>query len=496
MATKRARIGAVNATIENTDSTRIILPTINGKQMTKREAIEALTRQLKEDEQIIQPHAEMDCSPLDGAVALMKAIAELYGWSGVEATPGFWGPTPPTMVTVVTGPNEKDRVQIPWGSITIPGIEGRLQTGMRTKPMPKFYISGEIKKKNEKEITDLFDKTRQILRERSIYKGKSVLVSFEWHRDGGDDGYDPLEHCPKYFRIDGVKEDDLILNADTEAAINNGLFYPIEASEALRKVGTPIKRGVLLAGKYGTGKTLTAAVTAIKANRAGFTFIYLKSVKDLEMGYRMAIQYAPTVVFVEDIDQAFQGDRSVEMNEILNILDGVDSKGKEIVTVFTTNHVERINPAVLRPGRIDKFVRVLPPDQPAVIKLVQKYARGLLAEGTDLQAVAVALEGHIPAFIRETIEAAKITAIGRQVRDGVNPAKVDVTGMVMAEDILAAAAAMREHAELLEPKAREFETKPRLIVDVDYARLSDDTRRQLGMAVKSGILSGGSANGQ
>jgi hypothetical protein len=138
----------------------------------------------------------------------------------------------------------------------------------------------------------------------------------------------------------------------------------------------------------------------------------------------------------------------------------------------------------------------LPPDQPAVIKLVQKYARGLLAEGTDLQAVAVALEGHIPAFIRETIEAAKITAIGRQVRDGVNPAKVDVTGMVMAEDILAAAAAMREHAELLEPKAREFETKPRLIVDVDYARLSDDTRRQLGMAVKSGILSGGSANGQ
>ena len=419
---------------------QIVLP----KDMDYNEAIEWLRRKREEDERDIGIHYEFQYSPMDGAVAFHRALAELHGWAELVPTPGFWGPTPPTMIGVPISLNEV--MQVPWGRVMIPGIEGHLQTGIQAEPTPRFVINGKVKQKNKEQVAAIAEKTRELLRERSIYRRQAVKISFKWQREGRE--FSPSEHCPKFMPLEGVDENDLIFGSEVTNALNIGLFAPIEYSDACRKYKVPLKRGVLLYGPYGVGKTLTATVTALKGVKSGFTFLYLESVLDLEKGLQLAAQYAPAIVFAEDIDRVLEGERSLDMDTLLNIMDGCDTKGGEVVTVFTTNHVENINPALLRMGRLDSLVEVKPPDATSAIKLVKLYGRDLFAQNADFTEVGKVLAGRIPAFIREVTERAKIAAIFR-LKGG------NIEGQVKVDDLLAAAEAMKNHANMLEPKRKE-----------------------------------------
>ncbi len=435
--------------------TQIILPVIDGKPMAYDEAIEWLRRKRDDDERDVGVHHELHYSPLDGAVAFHRALAHKYGWAANVPTPSWWGETPPTYIAVPTGVNEK--TQVAWGRVQIPGIAGFLQTGIQAEPTPRFVINGRVKQKHAEDVKELVDLTEQFLKERSIYKGKSVKVSFEWQREGLN--FDPNIHCPQFMRLDGTSENDLIFGNDVQNALDIGLFTPLEQAEACRRFHVPLKRGVLLYGPYGVGKTLTANVTALKANRTGFTFVYLDNVLDLKKGLQFAAQYAPAVLFAEDIDRVLDGERSLSMDEVLNTLDGVDTKGGEVITVFTTNRVENINPALLRMGRLDTLVEIKEPDADAAVRLVKLYGRGLMAADVDYTKVGEALKGNIPAFIRETVERAKIAAIKR-LHGG------NIEGEVLEADLLAAASAMQTHAAMLKPKDEDDTDHPEVLVRI------------------------------
>lgn len=457
------------------EGTQIILPVINGKPMTNKEAITWLTRKEAEDQSVTAVRHELWYSPLDGAVAFQRAIAHKYGWSETVPIPGFWGDSPPAMIGVPIGPEEK--VQVPWGRLQIPGIEGFLQTALIPEPTPRFLLYAEVKKKYAADVKELVDLTEKFLREQSIYKGKAVKVSFAWQREG--EQFSPTEHCPKFMSLGGVAEDDLIFGQGVQNSLDIGLFSPIEYAEACRRYKVPLKRGVLLYGPYGTGKTMTATVTALKASRNGFTFVYLDSVQDLKKGLQFAAQYAPAVLFAEDIDRVTGGERSLSLDEVLNTLDGVDTKGAEILTVFTTNNVEGINPALLRMGRLDTLVEVKEPDAEAAVRLVKLYGRGLLATDTDFSRVGGALQGHIPAFIREVVERAKIAAIAR-LKGG------KIEGHVLEADLLNAAAAMEVHENMLKPKAGLVEKHPELLIRVPAGRSEHAGRLLEAFGVENG----------
>jgi transitional endoplasmic reticulum ATPase len=68
----------------------------------------------------------------------------------------------------------------------------------------------------------------------------------------------------------------------------------------------------------------------------------------------------------------------------LNEIDGVESKGKELITILTSNHAENINQAMLRPGRLDAVLSIQAPDAFAAEKLIRLYARGLILERESL----------------------------------------------------------------------------------------------------------------
>lgn len=421
--------------------TEIVLPEISGKKMSYDTAIEVLTRKKQEEEQVVNIHYVFAGSPLDGAVAFHRALKEKFGWAELVTVQTMFGPRPPTMVGVECGPNG-ETTQVPWGTLSIPGMEAQFQTGFDAAT-PAFTIGGQVRRRHLPEIEEIVALTRRNLIENSIYKGKALRVDLSWQRNEED--YHPFKHAPKFMNTNNEAESTLIFGDEVQNQLNIGLFTPIEFKEACRKHNVPLKRGVLLYGPYGTGKTLTATVTAVKAMRAGWTFIYLNDVRDLAEGLRFAAQYAPAIIFAEDIDRVMTGGRSVEMDSILNTLDGIDTKNGEIITVFTTNHIEHINPAVLRMGRLDMLVEVKPPDAKAAERLVRLYGRGLIDDETGLSRVGERLAGKIPAFIREVTERAKVSAIRRHGGELPN-------NCIDEEDLLNAASAMEAHNNFLKPK--------------------------------------------
>lgn len=429
---------------------QIILPLINGKPMEGKEACEWLKKKHEEENQMFNVHYTFECAPLDGVIAFQKACAQIFGWVNMVTAPaeGFFSPErPPVFLAVPISATEN--VQAMFGRLEIPSIEGHLETGIGGSAKPVFIIGGEVKKKHKADIEQIAALTRKFLAEESIYKGQAVRISFDWVEpvEDGDRRYDPLADAPKFWNLDGVGENDLIFSDAIMSDIELGLFTPIENTQACRDCSIPLKRGVLLHGPYGTGKTMTAAVAALKAVRHGWTFVYLDKVEHLAEALRFAARYSPAIIFAEDIDREVTGERSATMDDILNTLDGVDTKGAEIITVLTTNHVDRINPALLRMGRLDTLVEVTPPDSSAAQRLVQLYSRGLLEKDASLERIGDALAGRIPAFIRECVERSKMAAIGRTK-------SADIKGRVLEVDLLAAAHAMENHSKMAQPRKK------------------------------------------
>lgn len=417
--------------------TQITLP----ENMDYDEAITWLRRKQEEEEKEVGINYELPGYPLDAAVCFFKALAEIFGWTDLRPTPGFFGPKPPIMIGIPVGLNQT--IEVPWGSVAVPSLDGMFTTVMHWEPVPKLVIGGKMKRKHIPQVAKVIDTAKRIWRENSIYRGNAIRVSWAWKRDGAS--FDPTENAPKYMDLAAVNESDIVFPEKVQDSVNIGLFAPIEFSAAFRKNKIPLKRGILLEGPYGVGKTLTANVTALKATKNKWTFIYCNSILDLREAVRLGAQYAPAVLFAEDIDRVVKGQRSVEMDDLLNVLDGVESKHMEVITILTTNHVENLNRAILRPGRLDTVVSLQPPDPEAATRLVKLYGRGLLEEGTDLEKVGEQLQGKIPAFIREVVERAKIAAVAR-TNGG------DIKGHVSGLDIMRAAVGMEDHAKLMKEK--------------------------------------------
>ncbi len=428
---------------------QLILP----EGMTNLEGIEWLKRREVEDKtKVAVRHEFGGCYPLDALVAVTRAMGDIYGWVANVTTPpkGFFdGPEPPTMFTVKTGPAAEDFMTVPYGSFQIPGLRGRLEVtlGGPKGRQPNLFLVGEVAQGDMEQVKKIITRAEERLVTSSIYRGKAVKVSWRWQREG--ESFNIERDSPQFLDLASVDPSDLVFSEQVQEAIEVGLYTPVEQHEACRKNGIPLKRGILLEGPPGTGKTLLALVSALKATANGWTFVYLDDVRDLRLGLQLASQYAKAVVFAEDLDRVISGDRDADMDAVLNCLDGVDSKGQEILTIVTTNHVDAIIKPALRPGRIDMILSTRTPDAKAAARLVQNYGRGLLSPTANLEKVGEMLDGKIPAVIREVVERSKMAAIKRLKTD-------KIKGQVMGEDLVAAARSMEAHARLL----AETETKP------------------------------------
>jgi hypothetical protein len=414
------------------------------KDVTYLEAVKALSRQAAEQEAGVILDESIVGEPLDAVYALHKAMAKKFGWVDLRPTEGFWGETPPALISVDVDVNQT--VQVPWGEIHIPGVEGYISPcAQHTTPdgLAMLAIHGKVKKKNRDLIAELVRDARVILRNESIYKGKALNVSFATAAEVGHGA--PPTRTPKFLDLSHIREEELVFSQGVQEQVDVSLLEPIEGTEACILNGIPLKRTVLLAGEYGVGKSLMLAALGKRAPKRKWTYIHIDSVENLKAAINFARQFEPAVLVAEDIDQVVSGARNMDMNEILELIDGVSAKGRQLITVLTTNHPEKINAAMMRAGRIDAFINILPPDAKACERLVSQYARGLLDKGEDLTEVGQVLAGQKPSVIREVVERTKLAAQRRSRLEGKELS-------FKAVDLLVGYRTMKPHLELMVPK--------------------------------------------
>jgi transitional endoplasmic reticulum ATPase len=391
---------------------RIILP----EGMTSTEGMYWLHRNQIENEKVVSISEEIDASPMDGAVALNNVIARRFGFTALKDTEikTFMGKftQPPQMLSVEVGPGR--HAQVPWGDLEIPGINGIITTSfMKKDGRFIFRLAGKVQRNSEGAVHEIANLVRQEIKERSIYKGTAVRVRFR--DDDGDliSNFNPL-YAPAFIDVSKINPEEAIYNPETDQLIKVSLHDPVLHTDQFRSARIPLKQGVLMEGTFGTGKTLAAHNLAKIATENGWTFIYVKDIEDLALAFDFARQYQPAVLFTEDIDQVVKGQRDIDMNKLMEMLDGVDSKNSEIMVLFTTNAAESIHEGFIRPGRIDTVIPVRPPTLETSVRLARLYGRGLI-EATDEQ-LHVALEpikGRNAAFVREAVERSKRFAVGR-----------------------------------------------------------------------------------
>lgn len=407
-------------------------------------AIEHLQRLQKEEETASAPFEFIKCFPFDGAVAFQRALKHLFGWASAEMVPTMFGPSPPTPISVRIGHNAEDFVVVPMGEFSIPALPNQHRIGIvfARDEAGGFGVKiyAKTTRKYENVVRTIAFTTQEFLKAESIYKGKAFRLFVE-------DGNIDLNRQPEFIDAQKINPTDLHLNRDVRQAVETSIFTPIRHSDTCRLLGIPLKRGVLLEGPYGVGKSLISSITAREAVDHGWTFLTIDAPSALQDTLLLAQQYQPCVVFCEDIDRAVTLDRDDEANGILNVVDGILSKSKDVMVVFTTNHVEKISKAMLRPGRLDAVISIRPPDLETIQCLIRYYGAGTVDPMAPLVDVAKALVDQIPATIREVVERSKLHTIPRIV-NGEMP-------LILAEDLLTTALTMTRHLELLNAPEEE-----------------------------------------
>jgi cell division protease FtsH len=200
-----------------------------------------------------------------------------------------------------------------------------------------------------------------------------------------------------------------------------------------RKLGGRIPRGVLLAGRPGTGKTLLARAVAGEAGVPFFSVsasefveaivgIGASRVRDL---FAQAKQAQPAIIFIDELDAigrsrtsgagGFGGndEREQTLNQILTEMDGFESSAAVIV-VAATNRAEVLDAALLRPGRFDRRVTVPPPDKDGRRQILEVHTRSLpLDTDVDLDRIASTTPGMVGADIANLCNEAALLAARR-----------------------------------------------------------------------------------
>jgi cell division protease FtsH len=214
--------------------------------------------------------------------------------------------------------------------------------------------------------------------------------------------------------------DDIVFEHGIREMIESNVVDFFNRRDIYSKNNIPFKRGVILEGPPGTGKTLTSKILANKVKNITFilaTAADIGNATDVANLFTMARKYAPSIIFMEDIDFFAQNRISNSSNseitgELLTQLDGIEDNNG-IVVVATTNHQELLDEAIVhRPGRFDIMIHIGELGLANREKLLIKFLRGRQkTEDVDFANIAAKCEGFTGSHIKELANSVCILAI-------------------------------------------------------------------------------------
>jgi AAA+ superfamily predicted ATPase len=273
-------------------------------------------------------------------------------------------------------------------------------------------------------LTDL----RQLMHVHNVYRGHVISIR-PGRLDMGAQTLVNFVDLPKVDRADVVLPDVLLERIERHA------LMVTRHSEALLKAGRSLKRGMLLHGPPGTGKTHSLMYLA--GQMPGRTILLTTGggYGLLPIAIQIARTLAPSMVVMEDVDliamersDPFHGGGPL-LFELMNEMDGLQDD-VDILFVLTTNRPDSLEPALAaRPGRVDLAVEFPLPDVEARVRLLRVYARGLELVDVDIEHFPGEIEGATPAYIKELLRRTAVIAIedgGAVSRSHLNQAREEL----------------------------------------------------------------------
>ncbi|GHJ87126.1 hypothetical protein NliqN6_3528 [Naganishia liquefaciens] len=209
---------------------------------------------------------------------------------------------------------------------------------------------------------------------------------------------------------------------------------PLMNPELFERVGIKPPKGVLLYGPPGTGKTLLARAVAATLN-TNFLKVVSSAIVDKYIGesarlvremFAYAKEHEPCIIFMDEIDaiggrrfsEGTSADREIQrtLMELLNQMDGFDSLGRTKI-IMATNRPDTLDPALLRPGRLDRKIEIPLPNEQARLEILKIHAAPVNKSGEiDYEAVVKLSDGFNGADLRNVCTEAGMFAI-REDRD-------------------------------------------------------------------------------
>nr|XP_019046813.1 26S protease regulatory subunit 10B [Kwoniella bestiolae CBS 10118]OCF25743.1 26S protease regulatory subunit 10B [Kwoniella bestiolae CBS 10118] len=211
---------------------------------------------------------------------------------------------------------------------------------------------------------------------------------------------------------------------------------PLMNPELFERVGINPPKGVLLYGPPGTGKTLLARAVAATLN-TNFLKVVSSAIVDKYIGesarliremFAYAREHEPCVIFMDEIDaiggrrfsEGTSADREIQrtLMELLNQMDGFDSLGRTKI-IMATNRPDTLDPALMRPGRLDRKIEIPLPNEQGRLEILKIHAKGINKSGDiDYEAIVKLSDGFNGADLRNVCTEAGLFAI-REDRDAV-----------------------------------------------------------------------------
>jgi hypothetical protein len=217
--------------------------------------------------------------------------------------------------------------------------------------------------------------------------------------------------------------EQLIMPQETLAAVQRQVVDVARHKQRLLASGQHLKRGLLLYGPPGVGKTHT--VRYLIANLTGTTVISLTggSLHLIAEACSVARALEPAMLVVEDVDLIAEdrgmhpGDHPM-LFQLLNEMDGL-AEDVDVVFVLTTNRADLLEPALAaRPGRVDQAVELTLPDRDARRRLFELYRGSLRVDVSGLDAVLARTEGVTASFLKELTRRAAVRAADADDAEG------------------------------------------------------------------------------
>lgn len=312
-----------------------------------------------------------------------------------------------TIGTAAIGPAENTEV-VSLGLVTTRSPDGKpvviaVHASDRYGP-PRLYLN--VFAADAATGAAVRDEVERLANENSVFRGQVLSFGHSEHY-----GNELVSFLPR----PALTGEEVILPAGVLEMIEQHVIDVADWSQELLAAGQHLKRGLLLHGPPGTGKTHTVRYLMSRLTRCTVVVLTGRAMGFIETAAALARRLQPSVVVLEDVDlvasdREFSPDGNPLLFQLLDAMDGVGAD-VDVTFVLTTNRADLLEEALRdRPGRVDLAIEIPRPDAEGRARLLDLYTRGLEMNASP-EPIVEGTEGVTASFIKELVRRSVLNAL-------------------------------------------------------------------------------------